>query len=155
MQSTIKGLIILNMLRFLIILFFIPSIALASEEASSELMVKAIAYSAVADANNAYCEKESSLADSFISKFIETKKITAQKAEQFRDLKNLQYKKRLEKLQVDAKPCEDLEFMVVRLDTMRKLKNISYRLNGVAEEDIPPDNLPDFEHLLPPKTQDL
>ncbi len=143
------------MLRFFIILFFVPVVAFASEEGDAELMARAVAYSAVADANNFYCDKPSDLAGSFIAKFVETQKVNENRAEQLKELKDSQYTKRLEKLKDDAKSCEDLEFMVVRLDTMRKLKDISYMLNGVAKEDIPPDNLPDLELLMPPKTQGL
>lgn len=120
-----------------------------------ELMTRAVAYSSVSDANNFYCEKHSDLANSFISKFVETKKVSEVEAETLRGLREQQYNKRLSSLKADEKSCEDLEFMMIRLDIMRKLKDVSYRLNGVAEEDIPKDNLPDLEYLMPPKTQTL
>jgi len=143
------------MLRiFTFILLIIPFSAFA-EDSDFELMARAVAFSAVADANNAYCDKDSNLATSFISKFIETKRITDDQSKKLKSLRDEQYSARLDKLKTDAKTCEDLEFMVVQLDTMRKLKDVSYRLNGVAEEDIPPDNLPDLEHFMPPKTQGL
>ncbi len=143
------------MFRVLLIFLFIPSFAFAQDSIDPKLMTQAVAYGAVADANNHYCEKQSDLSNSFIRKFIETKKVSNDAAEKLKALRELQYNKRLDTLKADAKSCEDLEFMMIRLDMMRKLKNISYRLNGVAEDDIPKDNIPELEHLIPPKTQDL
>lgn len=143
------------MYRVLFILFFVPSFALAEGSVDTKLMTQAVAYGAVADANNHYCDKESDLSNSFINKFVETKKVSGDVADKLKALREQQYNKRLSSLKADAKPCEDLEFMMVRLDMMRKLKDISYRLNGVAEEDIPKDNIPALEHLMPPQTQDL
>lgn len=143
------------MFKFLFIFLLFPFSALAEEASDFELMARAVAYSAVADANNAYCEKQSDLANSFIDKFIETKRVDAEQTESLKALRDEQYSKREADLKAEAKPCEDLEFMVLRLDTMRKLKDVSYLLNGVAKEDIPPDNLPDLENLMPPKTQGL
>lgn len=143
------------MFRILFILLLVPSFVLAEESVDTELMTQAVAYSAVADANNFYCEKHSNLSNDFIDKFVETKKVSGEGEVKLRELRDLQYKKRLETLKADEILCDDLEFMMIRLDMMRKLKDISYRLNGVPEEDIPPDNIPDLEGLMPPRTQEL
>ncbi len=121
-----------------------------AQEGKPDLMEQAVEYGAKADAYNAHCDKESHLADSFIEKFIEKRGISSDKAQNLRDLRDKEAKATRFALAKDAKTCKDLEFMMVRLDVMRKLKDISYLLNGVDPATLPEDQFPNIEELLPP-----
>lgn len=126
-----------------------------ANEAKPNLKTQAVTLAARTDAHNMYCDKKSTLTTDFINKFIETEQINTEETTRLRALHQLEYNKTITHLKQDAKPCEDLEFMLKRLQIMRKLKDISYQLNGVKKQDIPPDNIPDIDGLLPPRSSEL
>ena len=130
-----------------------PANAAAQAKADDfELMKQAVEYSAQADVYNAHCKQESSLAKDFIDKFEEKRALSSQ---QKNELIALQAQHRLEtenQIKETGEGCKGLEFMMRRLEVMRKLKDVSYLLNGVDPSTLPQDNIPDLEHLLPPKT---
>ncbi len=136
---------------FLILpLLCFPLIAHAQEaQNDSELMRKAVTYAAQSDAYNLYCENETALAQKFIDKLVESKRASE---EQEKNLVSLMDKNKSETYQNLKNECKNVEFMLKRLEIMRALKNVSYLLNGVAPEDIPEDNIPNIEDLMPPRS---
>ncbi len=138
-----------------VLLFVLSAAPVFAEEVTSgfALKEKAVAYAAQVDAYGLYCEKEATLADHFLTRFREGKVLTVAQDKRLVAVRDKNKNDTSLKLKADAKECDDLEFMLKKLEIMRGLKDVSYLLNGVAQEDIPKDNIPALEALLPPKTQ--
>lgn len=137
------------MFKVLIVLFlFMPINAFAEDRAA--LRSQAVTYSAQADAYNSLCESKTKFADNFISKFSENDELSEQGAADLKILRDKHYQVTLDRIEKKGIDCSALEYMLLRLQVMRKLKDVSYRLNGVDPSTLPPDNIPDIEGLLPP-----
>lgn len=119
------------------------------------LMREAVEYSAKADAYNEYCEQSSSMASDFIDKFEKRGALTPQQKQELIALQATQSKTELSSLQAEEVVCKDLQFMLKRLEVMRKLKDVSYLLNGVDPSTIPEKTIPNLEDLLPPKATSM
>lgn len=139
---------------FLILpLLCFPLIAYAQEaENDSELMSKAVTYAAQSDAYNLYCENETALAQKFIDKLVVAKRASEEQEKTLIYLMDKNKSETYQNLKNEGGECKNVEFMLKRLEIMRALKNISYLLNGVAPEDIPEDNIPNIEDLMPPRS---
>lgn len=114
-----------------------------------QLMNQAVGFAAQADTYNVYCGKESNLAQDFIDKFKDNKRASEKELDLLAHVKDKNVQKTQDLIKTDGKGCKDIEFMLARLQVMRALKDVSYLLNGVKKEDIPQDNIPELEQLLP------
>ena len=119
-----------------------------------ELMKQAVQYSAEADAYSVYCEKESTLADDFIEKFEEKRNLTPVHKKELHALRDENFNVVREELTEAETDCKDLKFMVKRLELMKKLKDVSYILNGVDPSTLPEPDMPNLEELMPPRSVD-
>lgn len=142
----------INILRFLTVI--VSSMLFAhvtsAQEADLDLKQQAIMYASQADALNIYCEKESRLADDLIKKFGADDQVEAQELGRLKKLKEVGYTAAYETLKKDLPKCKDVNFMMSRLALMRKLRDVSYRLNGIDPETVPQPQMPALEDLLPP-----
>lgn len=119
-----------------------------------ELMKQAVQYSAEADAQSAYCDKESTMADDFIEKFEQKRNLTPAHKKELYILKDKNFNAVKDELTKEKTDCKDLKFMVKRLELMKKLKDVSYILNGVDPSTLPETNIPNLEELMPPRSVD-
>lgn len=138
--------------KFLVLtcLFFGVSHSALAQQADLDLKQQAIMYASQADALNIYCEKDSTLADDLITKFSSDDQIDGKELNTLKKLKEVGFSAAYETLKKDVPKCKDVSFMMSRLELMRKLRDVSYRLNGVDPETIPQPNMPALEDLLPP-----
>ena len=137
---------------FSILLF--PSLLRAQEVLDDfALKKKAVVYAAQADAYGAHCQKESDLAQGFIVRFREEKALTKAQDDDLSKVSLDNKNETISNLNKMGADCKDIEFMLKRLEIMRMLKDVSYLLNGVAPEDIPKDNIPALDELMPPKIE--
>ena len=144
---------VLSILCFSVFIF--PVNAHAQTDADEyTLMKQAVQYSAEADAQSAYCDKESTMADDFIKKFEEKRNLTPAHKKELHALRDKDFNAATEELTKAKTDCKDLKFMVKRLELMKKLKNVSYILNGVDPSTLPEPDMPNLEELMPPRTVD-
>ncbi len=133
---------------------FLPIAAKAKPNADEfELMKQAIEHSAQADVYNAHCDKNSTLADDFIQKFENKRGITDTQKSRLTAIKQQNVAMAQKVIEGASEGCKSLDFMMKRIDVMRKLKDVSYLLNGVDPATLPPDNIPNLEDLLPPRSK--
>lgn len=118
-----------------------------------ELKKLAVMYAAQADSYGAHCQKESDMAQGFIVRFREEKVLTKAEDDVLVGVSSDNKSETSGILNAARADCKDIEFMLKRLEIMRKLKDVSYLLNGVAPEDIPQDNIPALNDFMPPKTE--
>lgn len=116
------------------------------------LKKKAIVLSARADSYAAFCEKESAMSDGYLARFREDKDVSEEQVTELASLLQTEKTQTMALLKSEGRGCKDLEFMLKKLEIMRELKDVSYLLNGVAEEDIPKDNIPNLDDLMLPDT---
>ena len=95
------------------------------------------------------------MASDFIDKFEKRGALTPQQKQELIALQATQSKTELSSLQAEEVVCKDLQFMLKRLEVMRKLKDVSYLLNGVDPSTIPEKTIPNLEDLLPPKATSM
>lgn len=144
---------VLSILCFSVFIF--PVNAHAQTDADEyTLMKQAVQYSAQADAHSIYCEKESTLADDFIEKFEEKRNLTPAHKKELDALREKTFNTATEELAAAETDCKDLKFMVKRLELMKKLKNVSYILNGVDPSTLPEPDMPNLEELMPLRSVD-
>ena len=141
-------------MRYWIVILFCLSFvfpAYAEEKLSeAELMKRAVVYSSKSDAYSVFCEKDGVMAQTFITKFLETNKITSEQAEGFKVLARKNFSETMTELQEGGKACATVDVMIKRFEVMRELKNVSYLLNGVDPSTLPQDpNIPSIEQLMP------
>ena len=117
-------------------------------------MKQAVEYATKGDAYNAYCDKPSSMASDYLDRFFKEEGLTPQQKEALADVMEKEVRDFLAWLQKDQPSCEDLEFMMGRIEIMRKLRDVSYLLNGVDPATLPPDNIPELKDLLPSRSLD-
>ena len=117
-------------------------------EEDFSLMEEAVFYSAQADAYGAYCNKESDLAQSFIDQFRDKKGISEEQEEGLTSRKGKVFEEQKGALEVQAQDCKNLDFMMARLEVMKQLKDVSYRLNGIDPETIPSPDIPKLDALI-------
>lgn len=151
-------------MRFLVVIlsvfflsFTVGANAQEEEKLSFELMARAVIYAAQADEYNAYCDKESALAQSFLKTF-ESYSLPEQEMADLKELHSVNQSDTNRKLKEAGKPCNDVEFMLTRLRVMKELKNVSYELNGIDPATLPSDTIPELEGFLPkraPPTTEL
>ena len=141
-----------NIKSLCLLLFLIPTPALAQNNGMPTddftLMTQAVQYASQADAQNTYCKKESRLSIDFIEKFRD--KLNLSKKHQ-QTLYNLQQKitdETTEILNRTMPDCRDINFTMERFNIMQKLKDVSYRLNGVDPKTVPGPEILDIERLL-------
>ncbi len=138
-------------------IMMLSSVAFALVDAKSfELMKQAIKFATKADAYNAYCsDKPSSMASDYLDRFYLDDSVTIAQKDELAGVMEQEAKGFLEQLQKNKPSCKDLEFMVMRLEIMRKLKDVSYLLNGVDPATLPPDDIPELKDLLSKKPKDF
>ncbi|MGH1457180.1 MAG: hypothetical protein ACRBDI_10395 [Alphaproteobacteria bacterium] len=132
-----------------------PFSLMAAEKPEFEMMARAVIYATQADSYNLFCEKDSDIAEKFLSKFKDMKDLSEN---EYAALVTLRDKNKIDtarKLKEGGKACSDVEFMLSRLQVMRELKDVSYLLNGVDPATLPPDTMPDLETLLPPRSEPI
>jgi len=113
------------------------------------LMKNAVKYATKADAYSAYCsDKPSSLASDYLDQFYLKKSVTIAQKDELASVMEQEVQAFVEMLQKDQPSCKDMEFMMGRLKVMRKLKDVSYLLNGIDPTTLPPDNIPELEQLI-------
>ena len=138
------------MMRYFMVLslLLLPLSTLAQETVEqSTLMKDAIFYAAQADAYNMHCKKDSSLADDFIRKFEKEREMSEEQVVTLKTMQTQIFKETQDMLNADNADCKDINFMMARLDVMEKLKDISYRINGVDLETVPQDTPPEMQEL--------
>jgi hypothetical protein len=114
-----------------------------------DLMKRAVEYATKADAYSAYCSEEpSSMASDYLDKFYLDESVTIAQKDELASVMEKEVQAFVEKLRKDTPSCDDLEFMMGRLEAMRKLKDVSYLLNGVDPATLPKDNIPELEELM-------
>ncbi|MFP4097609.1 MAG: hypothetical protein ACLFP8_05850 [Alphaproteobacteria bacterium] len=118
------------------------------------LMQQAIEYSTKADAYNAYCSEPSSMSSGFLDKFDLESDVTIEQKKVLVILMENVVKDFKQWLEEERPKCNDVEFMLGRLEVMRKLKDVSYLLNGVDPATLPEDNIPELRSMLLPKRDD-
>ena len=113
------------------------------------LMKTAVKYATIADAYNAYCsESPSTMASNYLDQFYLREDVTIVQKDELAGVMETEVNKFLANLQQNQPSCEDVEFMLGRLDAMRKLKDVSYLLNGVDPATIPDDDASELRDLL-------
>ncbi len=118
-----------------------------------DLMKDAVKYATKADAYNAYCSEEpSSMASDYLDQFFLKESVTIAQKDELASVMEKEVQAFLDKIQKEQPKCDDLEFMMGRLEVMRKLKDASYLLNGVDPATLPKDNIPELEDLILPKS---
>lgn len=114
-----------------------------------DLRQAAILYGAQADAFNIYCEKDSALAQSLMTKFSKEESVSEDDMALFQEIKEASFSAAYQALKKVVPDCKNVDFMMGRLKLMQKLRDVSYRLNGVDPETVPQPEIPDIEELLP------
>jgi|GEM_PF-1881995 len=142
-------------LVFLGVVVFAGQLQAQEEKTRIDLMKMAVKYATKADAYNAYCSDEpSSMSSDYLDRFDLDESVTIAQKGALVDVMDKELQDFLAWLEKDHPSCEDLEFMMGRLEVMRKLKDASYLLNGVDPATLPKDNIPELEDLLLPKSAD-
>ena len=120
------------------------------------LMKQAVKYATKADSYSAYCSDEpSSMASNYLDSFFLEAGVTIAQKDELASIMEKEVQSFLARLKEDKPSCSDLEFMMGRLEIMRKLKDVSYLLNGVDPATLPPDNIPNLEDLMLPRNEDM
>ncbi len=136
-----------------IFLFVFPVAAqepVNEEQDEKLLMIKSIILSGRADAHNIHCEKETGIANSFINTFQEKRGLTDDLAKQYKALSDKVQEQTLKAIGELDKPCSDLDMMMLQLEVMKDLRNVSYLLNGIDPKSVPMNaDMPNLEDLLP------
>ncbi len=114
-------------------------------------MKQAVEHSAAVDAHHRHCEKESILALEFIQKFQNNRKITKQETKILTDIGGLSFQGTSQALDEAGKSCKEIDVIMQKYETMRKLKDVSYMLNGIDPKTLPEPKIPNLKDLLPPK----
>lgn len=143
------------MKRILLLSLLVPTLAFAADQPNDyDLMKKAVAYSAKADAYNVYCDKDSNLALRFIDKFVEKRNISEEHQAELHAINDSELKAIKDELQEEKPTCKNLDFMMKRFQVMRELKDVSYLLNGIDPKTAEDPDIPNIEDLLPKSAQD-
>ena len=121
---------------------------------SFTLMKRAVEYATKADAYNAYCSDPSSMASDYLDHFYTEEGVTTRQKEELAGVMEKEAQDFLAWLKKDEPVCTDLEFMMRHLEVMRKLRDVSYRLNGVDPATLPQDDIdiPNLDDLLPQRS---
>ncbi len=113
------------------------------------LMKRAVKFATKADAYNAYCsESPSTLASNYLDQFYLDESVSIAQKDELATVMEKEVKVFVELIQKDKPSCENVDFMLGRLEAMRELKNVSYLLNGIDPATIPEDNIPELKELL-------
>ncbi len=125
------------------------------EQDEKLLMIKSVILSSQADAHNEHCEKETDMAGNFIRTFQKKRGLTEDEAKQYHALSDKVHKQAMEHIKDVNKPCSDLDMMMMQLEVMKDLRNVSYLLNGIDPKSVPMNaDLPNLEDLLPAPSPD-
>lgn len=132
----------------LFILVFMATPCHAQEADRYVLMKQAVEYSTKADAYNAYCDEPSSLSSAFLDRFDVQDDLSVEQKGELVSIMEDTVQKFVRWFKKDSPDCKALNFMMGRLEVMRKLKDVSYLLNGVDLSSLPPDNIPELKDLM-------
>jgi len=113
-----------------------PAMAEEAKELDFDLVQDAVQLATQVDIYNAYCDKESALADGFVKKF-ENRGITPEQKDRIIFLKDNVIKAMNEDLAERKPDCKKVDFLLERLKAMRILKAVSFALNGVDPATLP------------------
>lgn len=125
---------------------------LAQEQNRFEIMKQTVNYATKADSYNAYCNEPSSMASDYLDRFYNDEVLSMSQKNELVGVMEEQVQNFLKWLKEKEPNCNDVAFMMGRLEVMRKLKDVSYIINGVDPASLPPDNIPELEKLLPQAT---
>lgn len=113
-----------------------PAMADEQKPLDPDLMHDAVQLAAQVDVYNAYCEKESVLADGFIERF-EQRGLAGGQKEKLVSLKEVVVEALSADLAERKPDCKKVDFLLERLKAMRVLKAVSFALNGVDPSTLP------------------
>lgn len=135
-----------------------PSPAPPLDETAS-LEVQAIQLAAIGDAFNMNCNKETQITAAYLKKFIQNG-MAAEQIKQLEEIGVYYFETTVKNVVEGKRECVEVALLLERFQIMRKLRNVSYRLEGVDPASVPSEVdfsgiealIPSGEPLTPPKT---
>lgn len=122
----------------------------AHAEDEPSLHAQAVFFAAQADAYNVYCDEEAGLAQQFIDRFTEQKTVAESDILALEALRAHTQAEDVKVLQAAGLECNETRFMLAKLQVMRELKDVSYRLNGIDPATLDEPDIPALEDLMLP-----